>query len=106
MGFQVYRVALGQTVLRLLPFYPASITPALLLTHFFIEYYHHVTLGIDRILKYKHNSGRAVGKQYLYDISRRDSKLVDYVEGDAQQGRRRQDPSHHDGPSRISVLSL
>ena len=64
------------------------------------------TIETDRIPKYKHNSGRAVGKQYLHDISRRDSKLVDYVEGDAQQGRRRQDPSHHDGPSRINVLSL
>lgn len=71
-----------------------------------MEYCSYIALVIDRILKYKQNPGRAVGKQYLYDIARRDNKLVDYVEGDAEQGGRRQHPSHHDTPSRISVLSL
>jgi hypothetical protein len=49
----------------------------------FIEYCRYITLEIDSILIYQHNNGQAVGKQYLYDISRRDSKLVDYIEGDA-----------------------
>lgn len=99
-------MALGQICLWLLRFYPDSIVPALLLTYYFIEYRRYIALVIDRILKYKQNTGRAVWKQYLYDIARRDNKLVDYVEGDAEQGGRRQDPTHHDGPSRIFVVSL
>jgi hypothetical protein len=43
---------------------------------------------------------------YLHDVPWRDDQLVHNVERDAEQRGGSKDPSHHDGPRRILVLSL